>query len=158
MGVVANPPIHYLIRLSPLIEVVMFCSTLYLWAKIQQPPIFETNSRIHFYANGELWSFPSSLWRFLRNRAWTSIEASTGISHGARLDDFAKKTCTQIIQVSTWGFPKMGVPLVIIHFRVGFSNVFCHPAIEVPPWLWKSTSKPMVTWRPKPCVSGAHVE
>ena len=37
---------------------------------------------------------------------------------------------------STWRFPKIGVPLVIIHFRLGFS-ITNQPAIGVPPWLWK---------------------
>ena len=31
----------------------------------------------------------------------------------------------------------MGVPLVIIHIIIGFS-LTNHPAIGVPPWLWKS--------------------
>ena len=35
-----------------------------------------------------------------------------------------------------WTFPKMGVPLVILHFRLGFYTMN-QPAIGVPPWLWK---------------------
>ena len=38
-----------------------------------------------------------------------------------------------------WGFPKIGVPLVLIYFRLGFSLIN-HPAIGVSPWLWKPPS------------------
>ena len=34
------------------------------------------------------------------------------------------------------GFWVIGVPLAIIHFRMGFSLIN-HPATGVPPWLWK---------------------
>ena len=47
---------------------------------------------------------------------------------------------------STWRFPKIGVPLVIIHFRLGFS-ITNQPAIGVPPWLWKPYLKlPFSSW------------
>ena len=37
----------------------------------------------------------------------------------------------------TWGCPKSwGCPILIIHFRLGFS--LDHPAIGVPPWPWKA--------------------
>ena len=40
---------------------------------------------------------------------------------------------------SIWRFPKMGVPLVIIHFQMGFSMDFrCNSPwiFGAPPWLW----------------------
>jgi len=35
-------------------------------------------------------------------------------------------------KIESWRFPEIGVPLVIIHFRLGFSLIN-HPAIGVPP-------------------------
>ena len=42
---------------------------------------------------------------------------------------------SSVLGHTIWGFPEMRVPLVIIHFRLGFS-LANQPAIGVPPWLW----------------------
>ena len=34
-----------------------------------------------------------------------------------------------------WGFPSLGLPLVMVHFHGIFSNKN-HPAMGLPPWLW----------------------
>ena len=43
-----------------------------------------------------------------------------------------------------WWFPKLGVPLVIIYFH-GTFPIKKHPAMGVPPWLWKPST---TSWVP----------
>ena len=47
-----------------------------------------------------------------------------------------------IVTLSIYRFPEIGVPLVIIHLNGIFPNKN-HPAIGVPPWLWKP---PFIDW------------
>ena len=57
-----------------------------------------------------------------------------------------------LVFLDKWWFPKIGVPQVIIHFRI----VLCHKPSSVfwvAPWLWKPPNQP---WSNPPIFPGAH--